>query len=198
MGRNIGIMGGTFDPIHYGHLAIAETARHQLDLEQVIFVPTARPPHKRRQTENDGERRAFMTGLAIAGNPRFALSRIELERGGYSYSVDTVAAFREQLGPEARLWFITGADMILSVQTWVRAEELRQLCYFAAAPRPGFDLGLLKRLPAAWQERIQVLEAPLLDISGSLIRQRVAQGRPIRYLLPENVENYILRQGLYV
>lgn len=197
MGRKIGIMGGTFDPIHYGHLVIAETARHQLGLEQVIFVPAARPPHKQRQTADDGEQRAFMTGLAIAGNPHFALSRMELERGGYSYSVDTVTAFREQLGAETKLWFITGADMILSIQTWMRAEELRQLCSFAAAPRPGFDLGLLQRLPAAWQERIQVLEAPLLDISGSLIRQRVARGLPIRYLLPENVENYILRQGLY-
>jgi len=196
LSQGIGIMGGTFDPIHYGHLVIAEAARYQLGLERVIFVPAARPPHKRR-AGGDGEQRAHLTELAIGGNPYFQLSRIELERQGYSYSVDTVKAFQEQYGPGAALWFITGADMILSIRTWMRAEELRQLCRFAAAPRPGFDLAKLEQLPPEWRERIRILDAPLLEISGSEIRRRVAAGEPIRYLVPENVENYILRQGLY-
>jgi len=190
-------MGGTFDPIHYGHLAIAETARYQLALERVIFVPAARPPHKLREG-GDGELRARLIELAIHNNPHFQLSRIELERQGYSYSVDTMQTFREQFGPDAELWFITGADMILSVRTWMRAEELRRLCRFAAAPRPGFHLAALEQLPREWREAITLLDAPLLEISGSGIRRRVAAGAPIRYLLPENVENYILRQGLYI
>lgn len=198
MARKIGVLGGTFDPIHYGHLALAEAARHQLGLERVLFMPTARPPHKQREVLDDGPCRARMVELAIRGNPGFALSCLELERGGFSYTVDTVLALREIYGAGADIWFVTGADMILSVQTWMRAEELKSLCRFAAAPRPGFDLAGLAGLPPDWQERIQVLDAPELALSSTDLRRRLALGLPIRYLLPDIVEKYILRQGLYV
>lgn len=193
----IGIFGGTFDPIHYGHLAIAAAAMQELELDKVFFVPTGQPPHKQGREDDDAEQRAAMIALAIQGEPGFELSRMELERGGLSYSVDTVNSFRQLYGEQAQLWFITGADMILTIRQWMRAEELRTLCRFAAAARPGFDLGQLAALPEYWRERIHIIDSPRLDISGSEIRRRVAEGLSIRYLLPQEAENYLLRQGLY-
>ncbi len=197
-GRRLGIMGGTFDPIHYGHLVTAEAARDCFALDEVVFVPSGRPPHKSRSQPCSPEHRAMMTLLAIITNPHFSLSRIEVDREGYSYAIDTIRSFAEQYGPDTEIFFITGADAILEIAGWYQADELFQLASFIAATRPGFDLQGLNRLPEAWRQRIHSFDVPALAISSTDIRRRVAQGVSIRYLLPETVENYIIKEGLYV
>lgn len=194
--KRLGIMGGTFDPIHYGHLVTAEAARTCFCLDQVVFVPSGRPPHKEVGT-TDASDRMVMTQMAIVTNPGFSLSDIEARREGYSYSIDTVREFFDIYGPELELFFITGADAILSIPTWKDAADLLNMCTFIAASRPGFDLAELNKLPLAWLERIRLFEIPALAISSTDIRRRVKQGDSIKYLLPEPVEHYILRYGLY-
>lgn len=194
--KRLGIMGGTFDPIHYGHLVTAEAARTRFCLDQVVFVPSGRPPHKEVGT-TDASDRMVMTQMAIVTNPGFSLSDIEARREGYSYSIDTVREFFDIYGPELELFFITGADAILSIPTWKDAADLLNMCTFIAASRPGFDLAELNKLPLAWLERIRLFEIPALAISSTDIRRRVKQGDSIKYLLPEPVEHYILRYGLY-
>ena len=194
--KRLGIMGGTFDPIHYGHLVTAEAARTRFRLDQVVFVPSGRPPHKADGTTDAGDR-LVMTQMAIVTNPGFSLSDIEARREGYSYSIDTVREFFDIYGPELELFFITGADAILSIPTWKDAGDLLHMCTFIAASRPGFDLAELNKLPLAWLERIRLFEIPALAISSTDIRRRVKQGDSIKYLLPEPVEHYILRYGLY-
>lgn len=195
--KRLGIMGGTFDPIHLGHLISAESARTLFQLDQVVFVPAGRPPHKTWRKEDDGEHRVMMTELAILSNPHFILSRLELEREGYSYSIDTVRHFVNEYGSAVEIFFITGADAILEISTWKNAADLLQLCTFIAATRPGFNLEELAHLEQAWQQKIRVMEIPMLAISSTDIRSRVAAGRTIRYLVPENVELYIKEHGLY-
>ena len=195
--KRIGIMGGTFDPIHYGHLVIAEAAWYAFALEKVIFIPTGSPPHKRNNHATAADQRAEMAGLAIASNPHFVLSKIEVERQGFSYSVDTVSAINQQYHGAAAIYFITGADAVLEIDTWHKPEQLLSLCRFVAATRPGFDLSRLDKLPSAWRDKIDLLESPGLDISSTDIRQRVHDGRPIKYLLPESVEEYIYQHQLY-
>lgn len=194
--KRLGIMGGTFDPIHYGHLVTAEAARTRFRLDQVVFVPSGRPPHKEVGTTAASDR-MVMTQMAIVTNPGFSLSDIEARREGYSYSIDTVREFFDIYGPELELFFITGADAILSIPTWKDAADLLNMCTFIAASRPGFDLAELNKLPLAWLERIRLFEIPALAISSTDIRRRVKQGDSIKYLLPEPVEHYILRYGLY-
>ncbi|MDO4582408.1 MAG: nicotinate-nucleotide adenylyltransferase [Bacillota bacterium] len=196
--KRLGIMGGTFNPIHYGHLVTAESARSKFGLDQVIFVPSGHPPHKRLRDNSDAEHRAMMTLLATITNPAFTMSRVELDREGYSYSYDTVNYFREQYGDGTEIFFITGADAILEIFTWKNAAELLRICTFIAATRPGFDLGDVHKLPEGWQDRIQLMRIPALSISSTDIRRRVHGGDTIKYLLPEAVENYILKQGLYL
>ena len=194
----LGLMGGAFDPIHFGHLFIAEAAAEKFGLDKVLFVPSGRPPHKRRLGSAGAEDRYAMTKLAIASNPKFAISHIELDRTGYSYSVDTVSAFLQEFGMDTQIYFITGADAILDVATWYEAEKLLYMCRFIAATRPGFDLNGLLKLPEHWREKISQMETPLLEISSTDIRSRVAEGRTIKYLLPEEVEEYIYSHGLYL
>lgn len=194
--KRLGIMGGTFDPIHYGHLVTAEAARTRFRLDQVVFVPSGRPPHKADGTTDAGDR-LVMTQMAIVTNQGFSLSDIEARREGYSYSIDTVREFFDIYGPELELFFITGADAILSIPTWKDAGDLLNMCTFIAASRPGFDLAELNKLPLAWLERIRLFEIPALAISSTDIRRRVKEGDSIKYLLPEPVEHYILRYGLY-
>lgn len=198
--KRIGLMGGTFDPIHYGHLVTAEAALASFDLDQVIFVPSGKPPHKKNYHVSPSEDRYLMTILAVATNAHFRVSRVEMERRGYTYAIDTVKAFRKDYGDEAQLFFITGADAILEILTWHKVEELLELCQFIAATRPGFDLRALdsvtKELPDL-NGKLHFLEVPALAISSTDIRQRVADGRPIKYLLPETVEYYIYKTNLY-
>jgi nicotinate-nucleotide adenylyltransferase len=196
----IGIMGGTFDPIHYGHLVAAEGARHHFNLDMVIFVPAARPPHKGMRVITDPVHRLNMTVLATGSNPRFEVSDVEIKRRGTSYTIDTVLNFR-QSWPGSEIYFITGADAVLEILTWHRVRELLDLCSFIAATRPGYRLEnlaeTLKGLPQGYIDKISVMEVPALAISSTDIRDRVIRGMPIKYLLPEEVEDYIFRKGLY-
>ncbi|HHW07683.1 MAG TPA: nicotinate-nucleotide adenylyltransferase [Clostridia bacterium] len=198
--KRIGIMGGTFDPIHYGHLVTAEAALHAYGLEEVVFVPSGKPPHKKDYHVTEAEHRYLMTILAVATNARFHVSRLEIDRTGYSYTIDTIKDFRGLYGPQTELYFITGADAILEILTWKNVQHLPELCQFIAATRPGFDLKALDRVFSELPElegRLHLLEVPALAISSSDIRQRVREGRPIKYLLPETVEHYIYKKGLY-
>jgi nicotinate-nucleotide adenylyltransferase len=193
----LGVMGGTFDPIHYGHLLIAEEARRVFGLDRVEFVTAADPPHKTGRTISPAEHRHAMVVLATASNPFFRASRRELERAGPSYSIDTISEVRAE-SPGAEIFFITGADAILEILTWHRAAEVIRLCTFVAATRPGHDLAALQRvLPPEFVAQIRPLKAPGVDISGTQIRERVRRGESTRYLMPEAVEAYIMKEGLY-
>jgi nicotinate-nucleotide adenylyltransferase len=198
MGKRLGLMGGTFDPIHHGHLAIAEVARVEYGLDRVVFIPAGDPPHKQGLAVTPAERRYEMALLATASNPCFECSRRELDREGPSYAVTTIREYRAEGGPDQELFFITGADAILEILTWHEADAVVQLCRFIAATRPGYDLERLRgALPPAYLERIDFLDAPGLQISSTDLRRRVRDGRPIRYLVPELVEAYIRKGLLY-
>lgn len=198
----LGLMGGTFDPVHYGHLVTAEEARVQFDLAQVVFVPNRYPPHKALNDVTDPEHRYRMTALAVAGNPRFAVSRIEIDRPGPSFTIDTISELRRAHEAD-ELFYITGADAILQIVRgeWERSAELLTLCQFIAASRPGFPIDVhdLRRYNVTGRllDNLHVMEIPALAISSTDIRGRVAAGRPIRYLLPDAVGDYIADYGLY-
>ncbi|HUV05575.1 MAG TPA: nicotinate-nucleotide adenylyltransferase [Armatimonadota bacterium] len=195
----LGLMGGTFDPLHWAHLVMAEEARIRFELEKVLFVPASQPPHKAGRQVSDAEHRYAMALLGTAANPAFEVSRMEIERPGPSYSVDTVRRLREAYAPDVEIRFILGADEALDIPNWHEAESLPGLVRFIAAPRPGFDLAELKaRLPARFYSAIEFLPMTPMDISGTEIRARVASGRSIRYLVPDSVEAYIRKHRLYV
>jgi nicotinate-nucleotide adenylyltransferase len=197
-GQRVGIMGGTFDPMHYGHLVTAEAAREQYGLEEIVFVPSGRPPHKTAGTVSDFWHRYQMAVLATAANPYFEVSRMEYERGGCSYTVDTIRAFRQLYGAGAELFFVTGADAVLEIIEWKQPEELLAMCRFIASTRPGYDLRQLNALLGEYfSGSISILEIPAPDISSSDIRRRVGMGVSIKYLVPEAVEAYIIKNGLY-
>ncbi len=198
--RAVGILGGTFDPIHYGHLVIAEDCWYQLALDEVLFVPAGDPPHKRGRAISPSTDRLAMVALAIAGNPHFRLSRVEVDRPGVSYSVDTVARLREELGADTRLFFIMGRDMLRDLPTWHQPDRLAELCEIVAVNRPGYPSFDLTRLEAAIPratERIRQLAVPQLSIAASDLRRRVAEGRPITYMTPDAVVRYIQEHRLY-
>ncbi|HHZ16518.1 MAG TPA: nicotinate-nucleotide adenylyltransferase [Peptococcaceae bacterium] len=200
--KRIGIMGGTFDPIHYGHLVTAETARSEFALEKVIFVPSGNPPHKSEAMVTRKEQRYLMTVLATAANPYFEVSRVEIERPGQSYAIDTVREFKSKMDEDSELYFITGADAIFEIVTWKDVDGLFDRCTFIAATRPGFNLDalrekLLKRLPIEYLKKIIPLEVPAMAISSTDIRQRIRNNRTVKYLLPEEVENFIYKNKLY-
>ncbi len=203
-GEAVGIMGGTFDPIHYGHLVIAEGARVEYDLSEVIYIPSGMPPHKRDQTISNAEDRYRMTMLATQDNPHFSVSRVEIDRPGPSFAVDTIRTMKEMYGPDVDLYFITGADAILQILSWKDVGSLISMCHFVAATRPGYSLTWLREIIARIRERhqsdfsVQYMEVPGLMISSTDIRQRVRSGLPIRYLLPEIVESYIRTHRLYL
>ncbi|MBO8168794.1 MAG: nicotinate-nucleotide adenylyltransferase [Thermoanaerobacteraceae bacterium] len=199
--KRLGIMGGTFDPIHYGHLVTAEEARGRFNLDKVVFVPSGKPPHKKGYRVTEARHRYLMTILAVATNPYFEVSRVEIDRSGYSYTVDTVNQFYEHFD-DVELYFITGADAILEILTWKNVEELLSKTNFIAATRPGIELTQLdevvKKLPVPAYDVIHPLEVPAMAISSTDIRSRVAEKRSIKYLLPEAVEHYIYKNRLYV
>ncbi len=193
-------MGGTFDPIHYGHLVTAEAARDRFKLDTVLFVPSGQPPHKKDYRVTSTEDRLMMTVLAVVTNEYFDVSRIEIDRQGYSYTIDTIKELRNQL-PDTELYFITGADAVLEILTWKSMSEILDDCHLVAATRPGYQLdGLRNDLKSAVGKnihKIHYFEVPALAISSTDIRNRVAEGMPIKYLLPESVEQYILKTRLY-
>ncbi|RQD76844.1 MAG: nicotinate-nucleotide adenylyltransferase [Candidatus Syntrophonatronum acetioxidans] len=194
-------MGGTFDPIHLGHLVAAEEARERYNLEEVIFVPAGYPPHKEKEELSSQEHRYMMTVIATINNPIFKVSRVELEAESYTYTVDTVAYFRKTLGPDKNLYFITGADAILDITTWEGYERLLEMCYFIAVTRPGFSLehleDKLKSLDPRLFSRILILSIPGMAISSTCMRRRVKKGKTIKYLTTSGVEQYILKNKLY-
>ncbi len=200
--KKIGIMGGTFDPIHLGHLVAAEAARCDFEMEKVIFVPSGQPPHKKDASISHKEFRYLMTVLATAANPYFEVSRTEIERKGDSYTIDTVKYMKEKMMPGGELFFITGADAILEIMTWKNVEELLDVATFIAATRPGYNLKELRerlsfKLHKRYMERIIPIEVPAMAISSTDIRNRLKEQRSIKYLLPESVENFIYKNGLY-
>jgi nicotinate-nucleotide adenylyltransferase len=194
--RRIGLMGGTFDPIHHGHLVAAEEARWQFDLEKVLFLPTGQPWQKPVGV-SPAEDRYQMTVIATASNPAFAVSRVEIEHPGPTYTVDTLRRLRAELGESTRLYFITGADAVLHILTWKDRDEVLGLAEFIAATRPGYALARLSDLMPGLSERLHPMEIPMLAISSTEIRARVARGAPIQYLVPDGVVRYVAERGLY-
>jgi len=192
-------MGGTFDPIHFGHLVTAEEALVQFNLDRVLFMPTGQPALKVSATVTPREDRYLMTVLATASNPDFDVSRMEVDRPGLTYTVDTLMALRDQYGASTELFFITGADAVWDIVSWKDAEIVAETATFIAATRPGYDLGAARRAheAATTRFRIEYVEVPALAISSTDLRRRVAQRRPIRYLTPESVASYIDKHGLY-
>ena len=190
--RRIGIMGGTFDPIHLGHLVTAEQARADLHLDEVVFVPAGQPWQKDGTTP--AEHRYLMTVLATAANPAFTISRVEIERRGPTYTVETLRAMRAAC-PDDDLFFITGADAIVNILTWKSAEECLRLAHFVAATRPGHDVAGLKAEGLA--DKLTFLDVPALAISSTDVRERFSTGRSVRYLIPREVEEYARKHGLY-
>ena len=197
----IGLMGGTFDPIHMGHLVTAEEARQQFGLNYVVFIPAGRPPHKNSSQVTNPEHRYLMTLLAVVNNPYFTVSRIELDKKEPSYTIETVRDFYERFQRKARIFFITGADAILDIITWKDYKDLLSMCTFIAATRPGYSLGKLKAvLGPAFSEiipRIHLLEIPAMAVSSTYVRRKVAAGKTIKYLTPASVEQYIYKNKIY-
>jgi nicotinate-nucleotide adenylyltransferase len=196
----IGVLGGSFDPPHVGHLVVAEEARVQLDLARVVFVPAGLPPHKQDRQLTPAHHRVEMTTRALAANPYFHLSAIDTERSGPSYSVETVRLFRADWGREAEIFFIVGLDMLADLPNWHRPEELIQLCRLAVADRPGYTVDMLAlevSVPGV-AARVDWVSVPLLEISSTDLRCRIGEGRSVRYYVPPAVEAYIRAHGLYV
>ena len=199
----IGVLGGTFDPIHIGHLAIAEECRVRLPLDLVLFAPAGIPPHKRRQSITSIHHRVAMVELAIESNPHFELSRVDVDREGPSYTADTLALLQaeyEAKGERAELYLIVGMDSLVDIRKWYRPAEVLARCTVAAVSRPGLeapDLAALESVLEGASRRVVVVNGPRLDISATDLRARVAAGLPIRYLVPDAVERYIRDHGLY-
>ncbi len=195
----LGIMGGTFDPIHYGHMVTAEQAREALKLDLVLFMPAGSPAFKQGKRVTDAEDRYAMTLLATAANDAFDASRFEIDRPGVTYTVDTLLALREHYPENVRLFFITGADAILDLITWRDAPRMAELATFIAATRPGYNIEQARRRIEASRLPFDVryIEIPALAISSTNIRDRVAAGKSVRYLTNESVIGYIRKHGLY-
>lgn len=197
--QRLGILGGTFDPIHHGHLVAAEEACHQLELDQVLFVPAGTPPHKPNRPISPAHHRMRMVELAIAAKPYFALSRVDVERPGLCYTVDTLELLRAEWGLGPTFYFIVGADSLADIPTWYQPRRLMELCELVVAARTGVEVDLARleeQLPGL-RDRLNWVPMPALEISSSDLRARVRAGRPISYLVPPAVEAYILEQELY-
>jgi len=198
---NIGVLGGTFDPIHVGHLALAEEVRAGLDLAEVLFVPAGQPWLKADNPISPAEHRVEMVRLAIADKPYFKLSTIEVERSGPTYTVDTIAELKAQLGSGDELFFILGWDNLAGLSQWRQPSRLITMCRLVVVPRPGYLLPDLEALEASvpgLSQRVTLMDRPEIDISASAIRDRVARGSSVRHLVPEPVDEYIRQHKLYL
>ncbi len=198
--KRVGIFGGTFDPIHMGHLIVAETIMDEFHLDKVVFIPAAVPPHKLDKQISPAKHRYMMTMLATCSNPRFQVSDMEMHRQGPSYSRDTLAQLLEEHGRDTEFYFIVGADSVENLHTWNRIDELLTMCHFIGASRPGCmpDMEKIAQRFGPLAEKIHCLETPELEISSTEIRYRVGQKRTIRYIVPETVEQYIYKEKLYL
>jgi nicotinate-nucleotide adenylyltransferase len=216
--QRLGIIGGTFNPIHYGHLAAADEVRDRLKLDQVLFIPSFLPPHKQEEDMPSAAQRMEMARLAVKGHDQFKVSDLEVKRGGKSYTIDTIEALRS-LHTDSDLYFITGLDSFLDIQTWKEWERLLRICSFVVLSRPGYSFADLKKIEfmngssrdLAALDRQETSETvvtsdavkiileriSLYDISSTDIRTRVRQARTIKYHLPESVEHYIIENKLY-
>jgi nicotinate-nucleotide adenylyltransferase len=195
----LGLLGGTFDPPHNGHLQLAREAARALQLEQVVFIPARQPPHKLDDPVSPLKARVAMLKRALEGHPDFVISMMEAERAGPSYTVDTLRELRRELGPNALIYFIMGEDSLVNLPTWNEPQEIIRLCRPVVLQRPGYDLdldALEKKVPGI-KERVVMVDAPELDISSSDIRERVRRGASIRRLVPTAVADYIKRHHLY-
>jgi nicotinate-nucleotide adenylyltransferase len=200
----IGLFGGSFNPIHNGHLIVACAIAERLDLQRVLFLPSANPPHKADETLLDPAHRAAMVKLAVADEPRFELSDFDLTRQGLSYTIDTVTHFRKRLGPETRLHWIIGTDSLAELSAWSRVSKLVDACRIITAARAGWEQGTWNELHRVLSEaqidklKDGVLETPIIEISSTDIRSRIRRGLSIRFLVPEAVRTYIEERGLYL
>jgi nicotinate-nucleotide adenylyltransferase len=192
----LGVMGGTFDPIHHGHLVAASEVAAWFDLDEVVFVPTGQPWQKSDREVSPGEHRYLMTVIATASNPRFSVSRIDIDRPGPTYTVDTLRDLRAERGADVDLYFITGADALEQILTWHDVGEMFELAHFVGCTRPGvnIDLAHLTELPG---NRLTIVEVPALAISSTECRNRIADGDPIWYLVPDGIVQYIQKNHLY-
>lgn len=188
-------MGGTFDPIHHGHLVAASEVQAWFDLDEVVFVPTGRPWQKSDRQVTESEHRYLMTVIATAANPRFRVSRVDIDRAGPTYTIDTLRDLHAEL-PEAELYFITGADALAEIFTWRDADQLFELATFVGCTRPGYtmDTADLGDIP---HDRVTLVEIPALAISSTDCRARAAKGEPVWYLVPDGVVQYIAKHHLY-
>jgi nicotinate-nucleotide adenylyltransferase len=198
--RKLGVMGGTFDPIHHGHLVAASEVANRFDLDEVIFVPAGQPWQKADKQVSPAEDRYLMTVIATASNPRFSVSRVDIDRGKPTYTVDTLREIHSTY-PDAELYFITGADALSNILTWQDWAELFELAKFVGVSRPGYELNAdhlaehLRDLPV---DAVTMIEVPALAISSSECRRRAAENRPVWYLVPDGVVQYISKRHLYV
>ncbi|MCF4007540.1 nicotinate-nucleotide adenylyltransferase [Corynebacterium uropygiale] len=193
--RRIGVMGGTFDPIHHGHLVAASEVADRFDLDEVVFVPTGQPWQKADREVTPAEDRYLMTVIATASNPRFSVSRVDIDRGGETYTIDTLHDI-QALYPGAELFFITGADALRSIVTWRDWEDMFALARFVGVTRPGYELHK-DIIPEVHRERVLLVDIPAMAISSTDCRARAAQGRPVWYLVPDGVVQYIAKRRLY-
>ncbi|WP_216216171.1 nicotinate-nucleotide adenylyltransferase [Amycolatopsis aidingensis] len=190
--RRIGVMGGTFDPVHHGHLVAASEVQARFSLDEVVFVPTGQPWQKSGRTVTKAEDRYLMTVIATASNPVFSVSRVDIDRGGQTYTVDTLRDLRAEY-PEDELYFITGADALEQILTWRNAEELFTLAHFIGVTRPGYHLND-HHLPSG---KVSLVEVTAMAISSTGCRERVGRGEPVWYLVPDGVVRYIDKRKLY-
>ncbi len=193
--RRVGVMGGTFDPIHHGHLVAASEVQSWFDLDQVVFVPTGQPWQKADRVVSEAEDRYLMTVIATAANPRFEVSRVDIDRVGPTYTIDTLRDLKSAM-PDADLYFITGADALAQLLTWREHDEIFELAEFVGCTRPGHEMTeeTIEGLPT---DRITIVEIPALAISSTDCRLRVARGEPVWYLVPDGVVQYIGKHRLY-
>lgn len=196
--KRIGIMGGTFDPVHIGHLVAAEEAHAQFELDTVIFMPAGKPAFKEKQQVTPAWHRLMMTELATASNPHFEVSSLEIEREGTTYTIDTIRELKK-LYPEAEFFFITGSDAVFDIIGWKDSKELATLVTFIATTRPGYDIEDAKKRhqESILNFKIEWIEVPALSVSSTDLRERLKAGRPVRYLITRSVFGYILKNHLY-
>ncbi|WP_176955728.1 nicotinate-nucleotide adenylyltransferase [Sinosporangium album] len=191
--RRLGVMGGTFDPIHHGHLVAASEVAHHFQLDEVVFVPTGRPWQKAEQAVSAPEDRYLMTVIATASNPRFSVSRVDIDRPGPTFTIDTLRDVSQIYGHETEIYFITGADALAHILTWRDVDELFKIAHFVGCTRPGHVL----HDPGLPEGKVSLIEIPALAISSSECRARVGAGEPIWYLVPDGIVQYINKRGLY-
>lgn len=206
--KSVGLFGGSFNPVHLGHLAIAEEVRTKYNLDKIVFVPAYIPPHKEADELASAQDRSIMLHLATVSNPCFGVSGIEIDRGGRSFSIDTIRYFHEKFDGKTEIYFIIGADMLAGIAEWKNINEILKLCRFIAVSRPGFDIKRIFNqhflasgnfeLASSLAENIILEESPMLDFSASDIRKRVREWKSIKYLVPEPVEQYIHNQKLFL